>query len=161
MQQPPPAAQMQVTSSAFTNNQPIPADYTCDGKNISPPLAWSGAPSGTKSFVLICDDPDAPRGVWTHWVVFNLSPETTSLPEDTANASYALGNAKQGLNDFQHPGYGGPCPPPGKPHRYFFRIYALDSTLDLNAGTTKKEVETAMASHVLASGQLIGKYQRK
>lgn len=152
-----PGKRMQLTSAAFKNMQPIPGDYTCDGKNISPPLAWSGAPPGVQSFALIVDDPDAPSGVWTHWVVFDLPADLSELPENAAIS----GSAKQGLNDFKRPGYGGPCPPAGKAHRYIFKLYALDATLELKAGASKKEVEAAMAKHILAQGQLVGVYQRK
>jgi len=161
--QPPPqsAKQMQLTSAAFKNNESIPVQYTCEGKNISPPLAWTGAPTGTRSFVLIVDDPDAPHGVWTHWVAFDLPADTTGLAEDTPKSESITGNAKQGINDFKQIGYGGPCPPPGKPHRYFFKLYALDTTLDLKPGSSSKQVQAALGQHVLAQGQLIGTYQRK
>lgn len=157
MQPQDPGKRMQLTSTAFQNMQPIPGDYTCDGKNISPPLAWSGAPTGVQSFALIVDDPDAPSGVWTHWVVFDLPADTSELPENAAIS----GNARQGMNDFKHPAYGGPCPPAGKPHRYIFKLYALDTTLGLKAGASKREVEAAMAKHILAQGVLVGTYQRK
>ena len=161
MQPPPSAKQMQLTSAAFRNNESIPEQYTCEGKNISPPLAWTGAPPGTRSFVLIVDDPDAPHGVWTHWVVFDLPADTTSLTEDTPKSQSITGNAKQGTNDFKQVGYGGPCPPPGKSHRYFFKLYALDTMLDLEPGSSKKQIEAALANHILAQGQLIGTCQRK
>ena len=156
-----PGKQMQVTSSAFMNMQPIPRDYTCAGKNISPPLSWKGAPAGTKSFALIVDDPDAPGGTWTHWVVIDLSADTSELAEDAAKSQLTSGDVKEGLNDFKHVGYGGPCPPAGKPHRYMFKLYALDAMLGLKAGASKKEVEAAMAKHILGQGQLIGTYQRQ
>lgn len=161
--QPPPQSnkQMQLTSAAFKNNESIPPQYTCEGKNISPPLAWTGAPPGTRSFVLIVDDPDAPHGVWTHWVVFDLPADATELAEDTPKSPSITGNAKQGTNDFKQVGYGGPCPPPGKPHRYFFKLYALDTMLNLKPGSSKNQVEAALAQHVLARGQLVGTYQRK
>lgn len=152
---------MQLTSVAFTEGQPIPAKYSCDGKNVSPPLQWTGAPPGTKSFALIADDPDAPVGTWVHWVLFDLSPATKELTEDLPKGQYLPGGAKQGLNDFKHLGYGGPCPPAGKPHRYFFKLYALDSMLGLKPGANKRDVEQAMANHVLAEGQLLGTYKRK
>lgn len=161
MQPPDTSKQMELTSTAFQYMQPIPTEYTCEGKDISPPLAWTGAPAGTRSFALIVDDPDAPGGVWTHWVVFDLPADTSELAEDTAKSQYITGNAKQGLNDFKHLGYGGPCPPSGKRHRYFFKLYALDTMLDLKPGASKKEVEAAMAKHILAQGQLVGTYQRK
>ena len=156
----PPATQkkMPLSSSAFKDGQAIPADYTCDGKNISPPLKWSGVPGNTQSLLLIVDDPDAPSGIWTHWILYNLSTDTSELAEDFAKSP---STAKQGTNDFKKPGYGGPCSPAGKAHRYFFRIFALDTTLDLPAGASRKEVDAAMAKHVLAMGQLMGTYQRK
>ena len=156
----PPATnkKMSLSSTAFKDGQPIPVNYTCDGKNISPQLSWSGAPGNTQSLALIVDDPDAPSGVWTHWILFNLPADTSELPEDFARSS---STAKQGTNDFKKPGYGGPCPPGGKAHRYFFRIYALDTTLNLPAGASRKEIDAAMAKHVLAMGQLMGTYQRK
>lgn len=160
MQPPPVGKQMQLTSAAFKNGESIPEQYTCEGKNISPPLAWTGAPAGTRSFVLIVDDPDAPHGVWTHWVVFDLPANTTELPEDTPKSQSITGNAKQGTNDFKQVGYGGPCPPPGKPHRYFFKLFALDTMLDLKPGSSKTQIEAAIAQHVLAQGQLVGTYQR-
>ncbi len=152
---------MQLSSSAFTEGQPIPAKYTCDDKNVSPPLKWEGVPGGAKSLVLIADDPDAPGGMWVHWVLFDVPAAMSELPEDLPKTQYAPGGARQGLNDFKHLGYGGPCPPPGKPHRYFFKLYALDASLGLKPGATKKEVERAMEKHVLAEGQLMGTYKRK
>jgi Raf kinase inhibitor-like YbhB/YbcL family protein len=152
---------MQLTSTAFVEGAPIPEKYTCDGPNSSPPLKWSGAPTGTKSLALIVDDPDAPSGTWVHWVLFDLPAATNELPEDLPKSQYVPGNAKQGLNDFRRLGYGGPCPPPGKPHRYFFKLYALDTALPLKPGTTKAEIERAMTGHVLAEAQLLGTYKRK
>jgi Raf kinase inhibitor-like YbhB/YbcL family protein len=152
---------MQLTSSAFKSGEPIPAKYTCDAKDVSPPLEWSGAPAQAKSLVLLVNDPDAPVGDWVHWVLYDLPASEHSLPEDLAKGQYVLNGARQGLNDFRHLGYGGPCPPPGKPHRYFFRIYALDRLLDLKPGLTRKEIEAAMQGHVLAEGLLIGTYQRR
>jgi Raf kinase inhibitor-like YbhB/YbcL family protein len=157
----PPAHTLQLTSTAFSPGQPIPPAHTCDGKNSSPPLQWTGAPPQTKSFVLIVDDPDAPAGVFAHWVVYDLPASKTELPEGIASGHDIDGKARQGLNDFKHPGYGGPCPPTGKTHRYVFKIHALDAALDLKPGATKREVEAAMLRHVLAQGQLIGTYQRK
>src|SRR5215831_16591109 len=122
---------MQLTSTAFTEDGNIPKQHTGDGKDISPELHWSGAPTGTKSFALICDDPDAPRGTWVHWVVFNLPPAKTVLPEGVPTTGKLASGAVQGKNDFGKLGYGGPSPPKGKPHRYFFKIYALDAVLDL------------------------------
>ncbi len=153
--------QMQLTSTAFIEGAAIPAKHTCDAKNVSPPLKWSGVPAGTKSLALIVDDPDAPAGTWVHWVLYDLPATTSELGEDVAKSQYVAGGAKQGLNDFRHLGYGGPCPPPGKAHRYFFKLYALDAVLDLKPGLTKKDLESAMEKHVLGRAQLMGTYQRK
>ncbi len=152
---------LQITSTAFAEGQSIPQKYTCQGSDISPPLAWTNTPANTKSFALIMDDPDAPMGTWVHWVLYDLLANTTGLPEDVAKTQFIAGNAKQGLNTWPHLGYGGPCPPPGKPHRYFFKLYALDTLLDLKPGLTKKDLLKAMEGHVLAEGQLMGTYQRK
>ena len=152
---------MQLTSTAFAEGQAIPAKYTCDDKNLSPPLKWSGAPPGAKSLVLIADDPDAPGGTWVHLVLYDLPATWSELSEDLPKGQHLPTGAKHGLNDFKHLGYGGPCPPPGKPHRYFFKLYALDAFLDLKPGATKKEVERAMENHVLTHGQLMGTYKRK
>jgi Raf kinase inhibitor-like YbhB/YbcL family protein len=152
---------MQLTSTAFTEGAAIPAKHTCDAKNVSPPLKWSGVPPGAKSLALIADDPDAPAGTWVHWVLYDLPATTTELAEDMPKSQYVAGGAKQGLNDFRHLGYGGPCPPPGKPHRYFFKLYALDTVLDLKPGITKKDLERAMEKHILAQAHLMGTYQRK
>jgi Raf kinase inhibitor-like YbhB/YbcL family protein len=161
---PPKVMNLQITSTAFSEGQPIPAKYSCEGSDASPPLKWitqSGTPGTIKSFALIMDDPDAPVGTWVHWVLYDLPPNTTGLPEDVAKTQFIAGNAKQGLNSWPRPGYGGPCPPPGKPHRYFFKLYALDTMLDLKPGATKKDLLKAMEGHVLAEGQLMGTYQRK
>lgn len=144
-----------VTSLAFQHNQTIPRRYTCEGEDKSPPLSIAEAPEGTKSFALIVDDPDAPVGLWVHWLVWNISPDKTVIAEGET-ASGAL----QGLNDFRKTDYGGPCPPPGKPHRYFFKVFALDDMLDLPAGSSKDQLESAMQGHILAQGELIGLYQR-
>ena len=150
-----------LTSAAFADGEPIPAKYTCDGNDVSPPLQWTNAPANTKSFALIADDPDAPVGTWVHWVLYDLPADSSALPENVAKTQNLTGNAKQGVNDFRRLGYGGPCPPPGKPHRYFFKLYALDTMLDLKPGVTKKDLLKAMEGHVLAEGQLMGTYQRK
>ena len=151
---------MQITSTAFQEGTILPKQCSADGKNISPALQWNGVPAGTKSFALICDDPDAPRGTWVHWVIFNLPADKHELAEGVPPLEILPDGAKQGKNDFEETGYGGPAPPPGKAHRYFFKLYALDTTLDLNAGATKPEVEAAMKGHILAEGQLMGKYLR-
>jgi Raf kinase inhibitor-like YbhB/YbcL family protein len=150
-----------LTSAAFKDGATIPGKYTCDGVDVSPPLAWSGAPAGTRGFALIADDPDAPGGTWVHWVLYHLPAEVSELPENIAKVeSLDLGGARQGRNDFRRPGYGGPCPPPGPAHRYFFKLYALDTRLELKAGAQKKDVEAAMEGHVLGSAQLMGTYAR-
>jgi Raf kinase inhibitor-like YbhB/YbcL family protein len=152
---------MQLTSTAFKEGESIPAKFTCDESNVSPALKWNGVPASAKSLVLIADDPDAPVGTWVHWVLYDLPAGTSELPEDAPKSQYLSGGAKQGLNDFQRLGYGGPCPPPGRPHRYFFKLYALDTSLELKPGATKKEVERAMEKHILAQAQLMGTYKRK
>jgi Raf kinase inhibitor-like YbhB/YbcL family protein len=151
---------IQLTSTAFTEGQPIPKKYTCEGPDVSPALSWKGAPEGAKSFALICDDPDAPMGTWVHWVLFNIPADTTGLAEDVPKKLKLDSGAKQGTSDFKRPGYGGPCPPPGKPHRYFFKLYALDTVLDLKEGATKKDLEKAMQRHILGQGRLMGTYKR-
>ena len=152
---------LQITSTAFSEGQPIPAKYSCAGSDISPPLQWTNTPANTKSFALIADDPDAPVGTWVHWVLYDLPANATGLPEDVAKTQTISSGAKQGMNTWPRLGYGGPCPPPGKPHRYFFKLYALDTMLNLKPGATKKDVEAAMKGHILAEGQLMGTYQRK
>jgi Raf kinase inhibitor-like YbhB/YbcL family protein len=152
---------MDVTSTAFLEGTTIPKVNTGDGKDISPPLRWSGAPANTQSIALLCDDPDAPRKEpWVHWVLFNMPADTRELPEAVPASDTLPGGGKQGKNDFGNIGYGGPAPPPGKPHRYYFKLYALDTMLNLKEGATKQELEQAMKGHILASGQLMGKYGR-
>jgi Raf kinase inhibitor-like YbhB/YbcL family protein len=151
---------MQVTSSAFREGETIPRKYTGDGEDQSPPLQWSGVPEAAKSLALISDDPDAPRGTWVHWVLFNLPADTRQLPEGLSPDKEVLGKALQGTTDFRKIGYGGPAPPPGKPHRYYFKVYALDMALNLKAGATKQDLIKAMEGHILAEGQLMGKYGR-
>jgi Raf kinase inhibitor-like YbhB/YbcL family protein len=152
-----------LTSTAFKEGAAIPVKYTCDGADVSPPLAWSGAPAGTVGFALIADDPDAPAGTWVHWVLYDLPATASRLPENVAKAETLpdLGGALQGRTDFRRPGYGGPCPPPGPAHRYFFKLYALDAPLKLKAGATKGDVEAAMQGHVLGTAQLMGTYARQ
>jgi hypothetical protein len=152
---------MQLTSTAFKEGESIPAKYTCDGTNVSPPLQWSGVPATAKCLVLIADDPDAPMGTWVHWVVYDLPASASQLPEDVPKGEDVPSGGKQGISGFRKLGYGGPCPPPGNPHRYFFKLYALDAPLGLKPGVTKQEVESAMDKHVLAQGQLMGTYKRK
>ena len=151
---------MNLESSAFAADGLIPPQYTCDGQDISPPLSWSAPPEGTQSFVLICDDPDAPLRTFVHWVVYNLPPEIRGLSEAAAFESTLQSGGIQGINDFRKIGYGGPCPPRGA-HRYFFKLYALDIQLELKPGVTKTQVIKAMDGHVLASAELIGRYARR
>ena len=161
--QPPSGKTMQtieLKTSAFAQGETIPKQYTGDGKNGSPPLSWSAAPDETKSWAIICDDPDAPAGTWVHWVIFNLPADTRELPEHVPTDEQLTGGAIQGKNDFGDIGYDGPAPPKGKPHRYFFKLYALDAPLTLKPGATKAELLKAMDGHVLGHGELMGKYQR-
>lgn len=151
---------LQISSSAFSAGETIPKKFTCDGPDISPKLAWNEPPANTKSFALIMDDPDAPVGTWVHWVLYDLPPETRELAEGVAKQEQLSSGARQGRNDFGRIGYGGPCPPPGKPHRYFFKLYALDSKFSLKAGATKPQLESAMKGHILGQAELIGKYGR-
>lgn len=150
---------IRVTSPAFSEGAGIPADHTCDGADISPPLQWSGVPSEAKSLALIADDPDAPAGDWVHWVLYDLPPTLDRLPAAVPATARPSTGGTQGRTDFGLTGYGGPCPPRGT-HRYFFKLYALDALLRLEPGATKKELLEAMQGHVLAEGQLMGKYQR-
>jgi len=154
-------SRMQLSSGAFSEGGAIPAKNTCDEKDLSPPLKWSGVPAGARSLALIVDDPDAPGGTWAHWVHYNMKPADGDLPEGTAKSKILPDGTRQGMNDFGGIGYGGPCPPHGKAHRYFFKLYALDKALDLGPGATKKDVEKAMQGHIVAQGQLMGTYQRK
>ena len=152
---------MKVTSSAFRAGGLIPSKYSCEGPNVSPPLQWDGVPAGAKSLALICDDPDAPAGTWVHWVLYGLPSTISSLPEDVPTSDTLSVGAKQGTNDFRRVGYGGPCPPPGKPHRYYFKLYALDVELTLKPRATKQELLRSMEGHILAEAELIGAYKRK
>jgi len=154
---------LELSSPAFTHGNPIPAKYTCEGEDTSPALAWRGVPAGTRSLVLIVDDPDAPdpaapKMTWVHWVVLNLPPESAGLPEGAGSGAGLPSGAASGRNDWKRPGYGGPCPPIGR-HRYFHKLYALDAVLEL-VRPTKAELERAMRGHVLAQAELIGTYQK-
>jgi Raf kinase inhibitor-like YbhB/YbcL family protein len=143
-----------ITSHAFTEGGAIPRRHTCDGENLSPPLEWVGVPDGASSLALIVDDPDAPAGVWVHWVLWNIPADRSALFE--ANR----GGGVEGSNDFRRTGYGGPCPPRGATHRYFFKLYALDTSLNLKPGASKRDLERAMQGHILAEGRLMGVYRR-
>ena len=153
------AMKLDIKSTAFGEGDLIPKKFTCDGSDVSPPLSWSQPPEGTKSMVLICDDPDAPMGTWVHWVIYGLSPDTLEISENIPDDKEVLGGAKHGVNDFRKYGYGGPCPPGGT-HRYFFKLYAVDTEVDLKPGATKDEVLDAIKGHILAEGQLMVKYSR-
>lgn len=148
-----------VKSSAFVPGDMIPSKYTCDGQDISPPLQWEGVPEGTQSLALISDDPDAPMGTWVHWVVWNMPADQTGLNENIPKDAVLPNGTCQGISDFGRPGYGGPCPPGGT-HRYCFKVYALDTQLDLSEDTRKADLEQAMKGHVLAQGELMGTYRR-
>jgi len=149
-----------LSSKSFSKNATIPKKFTCDGADVSPELSWSDPPTGTISLAMIADDPDARVGTWTHWVLFDLPPETRDLSEAVPKIEQLPNGARQGRNDFPKIGYNGPCPPPGKPHRYFFKLYALDTRLNLKAGASKQEVERAMHGHVLGSAEWVGLYGR-
>ncbi|GAB4437091.1 MAG: YbhB/YbcL family Raf kinase inhibitor-like protein [Cyanobacteria bacterium J069] len=151
---------IRLTSAAFSDGQPIPTKYTCDGENISPPLSWEGVPDAATTLALIAEDPDAPFQTWVHWVLYDLPTTTTKLPEGLPTQESVLAGAKQGKNDFKKIGYGGPCPPGGKAHRYQFKLYALGKPLKTKAIARKNELEAAMKGHVLAIGILTGTYKR-
>lgn len=153
------AVSFSVKTAAFSEGAAIPKKYTCDGSDISPALEWSGVPAATKTLALIADDPDAPIGTWTHWIAWNISPDR-SLPEGVQKTETLPDGTWQGKNDFRRIGYGGPCPPAGKAHRYFFKLYALDTKLELKPGASRSELESSMKSHVLAEVQLMGTYGR-
>lgn len=151
---------MKITSAAFKEGETIPRKYTCEGEDISPPLSWTAGPKGTRSFALIADDPDAPTPKpWVHWVIYDLPPTVQNLPEGIPRLEKLANGEKQGLTDFKRIGYGGPCPPSGV-HRYYFKLYALDTVLLLKPGATKYELLKAMEGHILAEAQLMGKYEK-
>ena len=143
-----------MSSTAFNEGGSIPRRHTCDGEDLSPPLSWSDVPQGAQSLVLIMDDPDAPGKTWVHWVLYDLPPDLSSLSEGAQEVGTS------GVNDFRKTNYGGPCPPRGTQHRYFFKLYALDSRLNLAPGATKTDVEKAIQGHILDQGQLLGKFGR-
>lgn len=146
---------LRISSPAFRQGGTIPVQYTCDGKDISPPLLIEGVPEQSKSLVLIVDDPDAPMGLWVHWVVWNISPETSHIRENSVP-----GKSVQGINDFRKHDYGGPCPPSGT-HRYFFKVYALDTVLNISPDSDKPDLEKAMKGHILSTAELMARYKRK
>lgn len=154
------AMAMTLTSPAFKNGEAIPTENTCSGDDRSPELNWTSVPAKAKSLALIVDDPDAPVGTWVHWVLYDLPADEGGIPEDVTSAETMPNGAKQGINDFKKVGYGGPCPPPGKPHRYFFKLYALDATLKLAPKATKAQVEAAMKGHIVEKAELMGTFGR-
>ncbi len=147
-------------TTAFQEGGSIPKKFTCDGADVSPALSWQDAPAGTQSFALIADDPDAPVGTWTHWTIWNIPAKTSALPEAVPKTEESTDGTRQGRNDFKRIGYGGPCPPPGKPHRYFFKLYALGARLDVSAGAGRNELERAMKGRILSQAEIMGKYGR-
>lgn len=153
------AAALELTSAAFAQGGAIPEQYSCKGVNVSPPLAWGEPPAGTQSFALIMDDPDAPGGTWVHWVLFNIPASARSLPEAIPADTTLPDGSLSGVSSFGGTGYGGPCPPGGT-HRYFFRLYALDEMLAIEAGAGRGELEKAMAGHILAQGELMGTFSQ-
>jgi hypothetical protein len=151
---------LSITSTAFKQGERIPSKYTCDGSDVSPGLEWSDVPGGTRSFTIIADDPDAPVGIWIHWVLYNVPGETRTLPEAVPPDANLPDGSRQGKNSWGRPGYGGPCPPGGT-HRYFFSLYALDTVLELPSGVSKDDLLKAMKGHILAEAELMGVYSRK
>lgn len=151
---------LEIKSDAFVPASYIPAQYTCDGEDISPGINWNDSPAGTESFVLICDDPDAPMGTWVHWVIFNIPSDKAGLQEGIPKTAILDDGTIQGVTDFGRNGYGGPCPPPGKPHRYFFKLYALDTKLTLDKDANKAAVLRTIKGHVIAETETFGLYKR-
>jgi hypothetical protein len=149
-----------MVSPDFSADATIPKKFTCDGPDVSPQLTWTDPPAKTQSFALIMDDPDAPVGTWVHWVIYDMPADARELAENVAKQEQLPGGARQGRNDFGKIGYGGPCPPPGKAHRYFFKLYALDTKLGLKAGAKKSDVERSMQAHIVAQTELMGRYGR-
>ncbi|OGW74667.1 MAG: phosphatidylethanolamine-binding protein [Omnitrophica bacterium RBG_13_46_9] len=151
---------LELKSPAFKNGEFIPARYAGTGEDLSPPLEWSDVPEGTKSFALISDDPDAPVGTWVHWVLYDIPADKKNLPEGIRKDKILADGAKQGMTDFRRIGYGGPYPPPGPAHRYYFKLYALDTKLNLEPGLSKEELERAMQGHIVGKAELVGKFKR-
>lgn len=153
---------MKISSTAFTDRGSIPPQYTCEGSGISPALRWEEIPKGTKSLALIVDDPDAPAGTWVHWLVYNIPPDAKTLPQGVPTLENLPHHVLQGRNSFHKIGYGAPCPPPGHgPHRYFFRLYALDALLDIRPGIDRRELEEAMKGRILGRAELMGRFERQ
>lgn len=154
------AMAFELKSAAFSASGEIPKKFSCDGPDVSPALSWGDPPTGTQGISLIMDDPDAPVGTWVHWVLYDLPATARELPENVPKDQELKSGARQGRNDFGKIGYGGPCPPPGRPHRYFFKLYALDTKVNLKTGASKAELEKAMRGHILAQTELMGRYKR-
>ena len=155
-----PTGPMELKSSAFQNGTDVPRKHTCDAEDVSPMLRWEKAPAGARAFALIADDPDAPAGTWVHWVIYDLPAGARELAEGTGKTETLPNGAKQGMNDFRRIGYSGPCPPPGSPHRYFFKLYALDAPTNLSPRATKQQLLESMKGRVLAEAELVGRYKR-
>jgi Raf kinase inhibitor-like YbhB/YbcL family protein len=154
------AMAFELTSGAFKADETIPKKHTCDGEDLSPPLAWTEPPAGTKGFALVCDDPDAPAGTWIHWVIYDLPPSLRTLPEGVPQTPKRDDGSKQGTNDFKKIGYNGPCPPRGSEHRYYFTLFALDAPTGLAPGATKADLVQAIQAHTLGNAHMIGRYAR-
>jgi Raf kinase inhibitor-like YbhB/YbcL family protein len=154
------AMSLSISSPSFSSGEAIPKKFTCDGADVSPQLVWTEPPAGTKSLALLVDDPDAPVGNWNHWTMWNLPASARGLAEAVKKETTLPDGSEQGKNDFRKAGYNGPCPPPGKPHRYYFKLFALDAKLDLKAGASKRELEAAMKGHILAQVEWMGRYGR-
>lgn len=152
---------MRLTSSAFRNGLSIPPEYTCDGQNVSPPLMWSEPPPGTRTQAIICEDPDAHNGPWTHWVLYGLPASVTELPQGVNNAEIPSIGGRQGANSFHQLGYGGPCPPAGQTHHYIFTVYAVDNFISLEPNATREDLLAALNGHILGQGQLMGTYRKR
>jgi len=154
------ASKIDLTSNAFENGKPIPVEYTADGSDVSPHLKWADVPPGTKTLALICEDPDAPRGIWTHWVAYNIPGHMREIAKGVPRVPELFDGTQQGINDFGKVGYNGPSPPRGKPHHYYFRLIALDQALHLGPDATREQLVQAMRDHILSQGELIGTYGR-
>jgi len=154
------SSKIELKTTSFTPGGFIPKRFTCEAADVSPALAWTDPPLGTQSFAIIEDDPDAPSGTFVHWVVYDLPAAYRKLPEALSGNDQMPGGGRQGTNDFSRTGYSGPCPPPGRPHRYFIRLYAVDAILNLRPAASRKELDAAMQGHILAQAELMGRYQR-
>ncbi len=154
------ASKIELKTTSFTPGGFIPKRFTCEAEDVSPALAWTDPPAGTPSFSIIEDDPDAPSGTFVHWLVYDLPAANRKLPEALSGNDQMAGGGRQGTNDFSRTGYSGPCPPPGRPHRYFIRLYALDTKLNLRPAASRRELDSAMQGHILAQAELMGRFRR-